>query len=230
MIFTSCGKMGDLFQTLPILSAWYKKTGEKADLCLATFPYRRECEELLKMQECIGEVYYVDYAPEMMKPDNIVDWSLYRFNPYEHGLVTETVQPFINIGFRHFPNKNYTEFLAEDHGLDIDWDFKLNIGEKRNKYRGKVVVIDKFATNILRNKGIKGEYLPESGSIVKNLQLAAGASAVKTTATGSAVLLLMSGINCIIYAKDHDFGIDMKSLHMGLIYNKTPGKATWIGI
>ena len=225
MIFTSCGKMGDLFQCLPIFSAYYAKTGEKVNLALAQFPYRKEMEPLLKMQECIGEIYYTDYSPKMMISNNEVLWDLYKFNPYDYGLVTESVQPFINIGFRHFPDKNYTQFLAEEHGLDIDWGFKLNIGEKSNKYRGKTVVCDKYAGNPMRNAKVPGEYLLERTPLIKNLQYAAGASCIRTYATGSAILLLLAGKSCIVYG-DKDLGY----LHMNLVYDKLPGKAIWKNI
>lgn len=233
MIFTHCGKMGDLFQCLPIMSAWYKKHNDKVKLVLGNFPYNKECKPLLEMQECIDEVIYANYLPNMMAKDGI-DWGLFKFNPHDYieGFI-DGPSKYINLGFKHFPNKNYTEFMAEDDNLDIDWDFKLDIGEKSNKFRGKCIVIDKYADNILRNHGIKGEYLQEKTSMIKNLQYAAGASAVKTTTTGSAVLLLMAGINCVIYGKEKPYGeysIDMKALHMNLIYNKTPGKATWISI
>ena len=77
----------------------------------------------------------------------------------------------------------------------------MNIGEKRNKYRGKVVVMDKYEGNKLRNKGIKGEYLPPKNTLLKNLQLAMGASTVKTFSTASALLLLMAGKNIIVYGE-----------------------------
>lgn len=224
MIFTHTGKMGDMFQCLPILSWWYKTYGEKPTYALGMFPYAKQSEELLRMQECIGDVIYLDYKPQHLG----LGGQPYKFDLKQY---LNTDQEYINLGFRKFPDKYYGEFIAEEYNLGYDYDFKLNIGDKRNKYRGKTVVMDKYETNILKNKGIKGEYLPQNNSLLKNLQLAMGASNVKSFSTASALLLLLAGKNIIVYGENKQISLgSLEDIHMNLVYSKLPGKATWINI
>ncbi len=219
MIFTHTGKMGDMFQCLPILSWWYKTKGEKAKLVLADFPYSKQSLELLQLQDCISEIIFIDYKPEHFG----LGGQPYKFNLNNF---LNTNEEYINLGFRLFPNKYYGDFIAEEYNLGYDYEFILNIGEKRNKYCGKTVIMDKYETNILKNKGIKGEYLPATNSLLKNLQLAMGASVVKTFSTASALLLLLAGKNIIVYGMNEY----LEKIHMNLVYSKLPGKATWINL
>lgn len=224
MIFTHTGKMGDMFQCLPILSWWYKTYGEKPIYALGMFPYAKQSEELLRMQECIGDVIYVDYKPQHLG----LGGQPYKFDLKQY---LNTNDNYYNLGFRCFPNKYYGDFIAEEYNLGYDYDFKLNVGDKRNKYRGKTVVMDKYETNILKNKGIKGEYLPQNNSLLKNLQLAMGASNVKSFSTASALLLLLAGKNIIVYGENKQISLgSLEDIHMNLVYSKLPGKATWINI
>lgn len=219
MIFTHTGKMGDMFQCLPILSWWYKTYGEKPKYALGMFPYAKQSEELLRMQECIGDVIYLDYKPQHLG----LGGQPYKFDIKQY---LDTNEDYINLGFRKFPDKYYGDFIAEEYNLGYDYEFKLNVGDKRNRYRNKTVVMDKYENNILKKKGIKGEYLPQSNSLIKNLQLGMGASNVKAFSTASALLLLMAGKNIIVYGENPG----LEKIHMELVYSKLPGKATWINL
>jgi hypothetical protein len=216
--------MGDALQCLPILSAYYKKTGEKPKFALAQFPYSKQSEELIMMQDCVDSVIHVDYTPEHFG----LGGQPYHFDLRQY---VDTFEPFINLGFRGFPNKYYGTFIAEEYCLGYDMDFVLNVGEKRNKYRGKTVVLDKFENNILANNRIKGEYLPKNNSLLKNLQFAMGAANVRCFSTASALLLLMAGKNIVVYGENKVLNVgSLERIHMDLVYSKLPGKATWINL
>jgi hypothetical protein len=216
--------MGDMFQCLPILSSWYKKTGETPTLALAKFPFSKESEELLLMQDCIKEVLFLDYTPDHFG----LGGQPYKFDLKQY---IQTTDEYINLGFRSFPDKYYGDFISEEYSLDYDYDFVLNIGTKRNKYRGKTVVMDKYENDILKNNGIKGEYLPKTNSLLKNLQLAMGASNVKAFSTASALLLLLAGKNITVYGENKLLNVgSLKDIHINLVYSKLKGKVTWINL
>jgi hypothetical protein len=218
MIFTHTGKLGDAVQCLPILSAYYKKTGEKPKYALAKFPFSKGVEELLRMQECIGDVIHLEYEPEHFG----LGGQPYKFDLRQY---YDTFEPYFNLGFRAFPDKYYGDFIAEEYCIGYDYDFRLNIGEKKNKFRGKTVILDKFEGEPMRNSGLKGEYLPAKNSLVKNLQQAVGAGSVKAFSTATALMLLLAGKNIVVYGETH-----LKDIHMNLVYAKLPGKATWVNI
>lgn len=215
MIFTHCGKFGDVIQCLPILSAYYKKTKVKPILMLAKFPFAQQATELLEMQECVAWVEHIPYQPEHFG----LGGQPYKFH------LTNVNEQVIHLGFRSFPDKFFGQFIADEYNLEYDYDFILNVGEKRNKYRGKTVIIDRFEDNVLANNKIKGEYLPQSNSLVKNLQLAMGAGTIKTYNTAPAILLTMAGKNIVVYGPKH-----LKDINMNLVYNHIGGKVTWISL
>lgn len=219
MIFTHPGKLGDVFQCLQIISWWCKENNSPAKLALTRFPYSKECEELLLMQGCISEVIHLPFEAPATFNNHLIDMKSLGYN-----------EDYINLGFSTLPKIYYCDHIANELGLGVDYDFKLNIGEKRNKYRGKTAIIDKYENNILRNSGIKGEYLPSNNSLLKNLQLAMGASTVKTFSTASAMLLLLAGKNLVVYGENRmtNDGRTFKDLHIECVYSKLPGKATWV--
>ena len=192
---------------LPILSAWYRKTGEKPALALANFDYADESIELLKKQDCIREIIRFDHTPR----DHIGGW------PYKGPeLHFQPSEPFFNLGFRGVPDKPLLDFVAEEHQLEIDENFVLIFGEPLSTYAGQTVIIDKYEKQFLFQKiGSEGVYLSKNNSISHNLALAAGAQKVITWTTGAAMLLLSAGIPCTIYGENR-----LREYHLTKVYNR----------
>lgn len=120
IILTHCGKLGDMLYCLPIASWLMKTRGVKTHMVLPKcFPPFRYVEALLRQQECISDVSFVDHE---------CNWSghagqPYKFDPAKFGIQGE----YYNLGFRGYPNKFVTPFVAEEHGFDYDRDFTLNL-------------------------------------------------------------------------------------------------------
>ena len=207
MIFTHCGKFGDMLMCLPILSAWWKKTGEKPGLALAQFPYAKESIELLKLQECIGGVYDIEYWPGEC-------WGGFPYKPLK---IVGMGEEFINLGFRAYPDKSLIEFVAEEHGLDIDWGFVLNIGGEDRRFPVDAVVIDRYDRPMLEPAGIRGVYLKKENGLLMNLRVAAGAAKVFTYATGAAMALGLARIAATVYVTQSDY-----AYHRDKVYNRMP--------
>jgi len=197
MTFSHCGKFGDMLMCLPILSAYYKRTGDKPALALAQFPYVDTAIELLLLQECVGIIYRTPHRPRDM-------WGGWPYKP-EQGYTVDIGDEVVYLGFRGHPDKPFIDFVAEEHGLEIDRDFRLNYGAADSQYAGKHVCIERYDAPILGPAGVEGEYIPRDVTILLALQLAAGAGSVSTYATGSAMALCLSGIKCRIYVNECDY-------------------------
>lgn len=188
MVFTNCGLLGDMFLCLPVLSWYYKTHGEKVTFALAThFPYSRDAEELLSMQECIDKVVYFDYVPENYD----MGAQPYHINRDVFG------EDVISLGFRSWPDKYIPEYYAEEYGLGVDYDFKLNYGEPNPMLKEWVLKVDKYEEPKLNN--VAGADLPASNGMVKNLQLAACAKEIITFTTGFSIMATLARIPVTIY-------------------------------
>ena len=192
MIFTNCGLLGDMFLCLPVLSWYYKTHTEKVTFALAThFPYSRDAEELLRMQECIEDVIYFDYVPK--------NYDM-GAQPYHINSSTFDDEETISLGFQCFPNKYLPAFYAEEYGLGVDYDFVLNYGEPDLTYRDDVVKVDKWENPKLNH--VDAIPLTE-GSMLKNVQYAAGAKQCKTFTTGFSIMATLAKIPITLYEPSH---------------------------
>ena len=192
MIFTNCGLLGDMFLCLPVLSWYYKTYGEKVTFALAThFPYSRDAEELLSTQECIKEVRYFDYTPENYN----MGAQPYHINRDVFG------EDIISLGFRSWPDKYLPEFYAEEYGLGVDYDFKLNYGEPFQSFKGCIMKVDKFDSPKLHH--VEALSPAPGNTMVQNLQLAAGAEQIITFTTGFSVMATLARIPVTIYQPYH---------------------------
>jgi hypothetical protein len=200
MVFSNCGLLGDMFLCLPVLSWHYKTFNQKVTFALSThFPYSRDAQELLEMQECIEKVIYFDYTPEIheyresdkvMGQYHILSSALNEFN-----------DEVISLGFHGWPDKYIPEFYAEEYGLGVDYDFKLNYGTPNYWYHDHIVKIDKFEKPQLLD--VDGINLACDNSIIMNLQLAAGAKEVITFTTGFSIMATLARIPIILYQPHH---------------------------
>lgn len=193
VIFTNCGLLGDMFLCLPVLSWYYKEYNKKITFALSThFPYAKNAEEILRMQDCIEDVLYFDYgdgAHENRTSDNLGQYHIKK--------EMFDCDTLISLGFHKWPDKYLPEFYAEEYGFGVDYDFKLNYGEPDYHYKDHIIKLDKFESPRLLD--IDGLNLPSNNTIVSNLQLAAGAKKVITWTTGASIMLTLARIPITLY-------------------------------
>jgi hypothetical protein len=121
IIFTHCGKLGDFAYTLPIASAYYKRTGRKVHFVLPLgFPPFHKLRSLLELQDFFSGLSLVPHRVRSYGCGGLP----YHFNPAKWGITGE----YYNLGFRWWPDKYATAFQAEEYGLDYDPNWVLNIG------------------------------------------------------------------------------------------------------
>lgn len=198
MIFTNCGLLGDMFLCLPVISWYYKHTGDKPVFALADhFPYSRNAEHLLRMQECISDVVYFKFDESQCfrrTADNLgpyhVPKDLFRDTPYENHDIT-------SLGFYRWPDKYIPAFYAEEHGMGVDYDFRLNYGEPNYYYQERIVKVDKFESPRLGH--VDAFELPSYNSMQLNLQYAAGAKEIVTFTTGFSIMVTLARIPVTIW-------------------------------
>jgi hypothetical protein len=199
--FINCGKLGDMLMVLPILSWWHKHYGEKPTLMLEeTFPYAHESEELLRMQPFIRDVQYFHRNDSMiLKPRRwYFDWR-HRIDPESMKLDPRST---FALGFHQFPYTYIPRVYCDEfpNRLDYDTDFMLEIGNVDYTYKDKTVKIDKWEHPLLKHIPADVE-LGQENSMVKNLQLMAGAKKVILTSTGSTVAATLARIPCTVYCE-----------------------------
>lgn len=131
IILTHCGKLGDMLYCLPIASQLAKTRGCKIHMVLpGCFPPFRYVEALLMQQPFIEKVTFVDHA---------CNWSGHAGQPYKFDPATFGIHgEYYNLGFRAYPDKFVTAFVAEEHKLDWDRDFTLNLEPNPFMDNGKV--------------------------------------------------------------------------------------------
>lgn len=121
MVFTHSGRMGDFFATLPIYSSWYKTTGQKIQLVFPkNFPFVESTREFLMRFDFIETVITSSFEVWHFDCGGVP----YIWNPNDHGV---GCKKWYNLGFRHAPNKFVANFCAEEHGLEVDDDFYIDI-------------------------------------------------------------------------------------------------------
>ncbi|MCB1060856.1 MAG: hypothetical protein KDB65_11540 [Calditrichaeota bacterium] len=123
IVVTHCGKLGDFIACLPVASWLYKTHGDKIHFVLAkSFGPFSQIDSLLMLQEMTHKVTLVDFP--------VVDWEKggepYVHDPNQFGVVTSE---YYNLGFRRTPRRFVPEYVAEEHGLGYDPEFKLNLGD-----------------------------------------------------------------------------------------------------
>lgn len=123
IVITHCGKLGDFIACLPIASWLHKTRGNKIHFVLATsFAPFSQIESLMILQEMTEKVTLADFP--------VVDWEKggepFIHDPNQYGVQTSE---YYNFGFRRTPRRFVPEYVAEEHGLGYDPEFKLNLGD-----------------------------------------------------------------------------------------------------
>ena len=213
VLFATAMRMGDCLHLLPIIS-WYCKTYDiKIDwaICDKT-PYYKELVEILSYEKYINKVhiYEFSYIKKWVESPKINCC----FRPYSN------VSNELNLKFNNYYDnvycfgfdenqyyarsiKFFSDHFAEEHGFGVDYDYKLNYGNPDYTYKDNCVKIDKLYEPQIQN--IDAINLDESNSIIRNLQLCAGAKEVITVRTGAAIALSLARIPFKIKFIDYDY-------------------------
>lgn len=199
-IFTNCGKLGDMFLCLPVISWYYKVFNKPVVLALADhFPYAKDAYELLMMQDCISDVVYFKYDESMCENRNPFALGKYHIT---HEMLPENYNDkklsLYSLGFHRWPDKYVPELYAEEYNFKVDYDFKLNYNIKNSFYRFNSVKVDRYESPML-DAFVDHKPLMQSNSMLENLQYAAGAANVLTYTTGFSIMASLARIPISIY-------------------------------
>lgn len=120
---THCGKLGDFIASLPVASWFFKTRRKKIHFVLArSFEPFTKIRSLLMLQGMTAEVTLAEFP--------VRDWECggtpYRFDPRKYYV---PVGEYYNLGFRRHPRTFVPEYVAAEHGLGYDAEFRLNLGE-----------------------------------------------------------------------------------------------------
>lgn len=120
VIFTHCGKLGDMLYALPVAEWFYRTHGRKVHWVLphgfGPFHYIRE---LLVLQEHCHDVTLVHHKLANLDAGG----QPYRFNPADHGIEGE----YFNLGFRDYPDRFIPAFYASEHGFGFVPGYRLRL-------------------------------------------------------------------------------------------------------
>jgi hypothetical protein len=143
---THPGKIGDFGLCLPICSWLYKTYNEKIIFVLPVgFPFMEQAESLIRLQPFTEDIIYCDF--HVYHYD--VGGQPYKFNPHDY-IPNLNISRYYNFGFRDRPDKDITEFYAEEYGLGIDKDYVLNLGLDFN-YDSTKFMCSEMLTNYFPN-------------------------------------------------------------------------------
>ncbi len=218
VLFVTAMRLGDSLMALPIASWYYKTYNIKVDWAVENStgnPYHGSLIDILNKQSCVDKIHLFDFkehsipykewlkkywAKQSTKEERPVScWRPYNniskeINNYYHNEYNKVF--CFGYDREEFScrriNKYFSEHLAEEHNLEVDYDFTLNYGPANDRYKNNTIKIDKLYDPLL--KDIDAISLTDTDSIITNLQYCAGAKEVITTRTGIVVALSLARI------------------------------------
>jgi hypothetical protein len=213
ILFVTAMRLGDCLHILPIVSWFCKKYNTKIDWAICdNTPYYNELIEILSYEKFVNKIHIFQFAS--IKEWTSVSDTICCFRPYSN--ISNTLKLKFNnyyddvycFGFNDTDYRNkritfFSEHFAEEHGFGVDYEYKLNYGEIDYTYKNNSVKIDKFYSPELED--FDAINLNESNSIIKNLQLCAGAKEVVTVRTGIAIALSLARIPFKIKFRNYDY-------------------------
>lgn len=182
IVVTHCGKLGDFIASLPVVSWLYKTRGKKIHFVLAkSFEPFSKIESLLMLQEMTTKVSLADFP--------VLDWEKggrpYMHDPSKFGM---SVGEYYNFGFRHTPRRFVPEYVAEEWGLGVDSEFKLNLGDY-DKHDGVLCSDDYMLIEVPQ-----ATPLDHSKDLLTNARLMAGARESHVSQSGLFHILDWAGV------------------------------------
>jgi hypothetical protein len=193
-------RMGDSLHVLPIASWIHKTTGAEIDWAYSKMDYSGAFVEILRNQKCIKASLSFDYdaitpwdGKELFscwRPYNCIDRELHKLTHNYYDQIY--CFAYDRRAYEQRRIEFFSEHFAREFGLGVDYGFQLNYNGPDPQFADKTVKLDKFYAPELKTVG--GFELPESISIIKNLQYCAGAKQVISARSGSAVALSLARI------------------------------------
>jgi hypothetical protein len=219
VLFISAMRLGDSLHLLPVASWLHKQGNVKLDWMYHKTNYINSLVDIGIAQPCINamrEFNYDDVSPwkgrqivGCWRPFHLVaDYADKLFNGYYDEIYCFG---YSKEGYEHRKIEFFSEHFAQEHGLGVDYDFKLDYGPADPSFKDHAVKLDKMYAPLLQD--MQAIELSEDTHILRNLQLCAGAKEVITTRTGSAVALSLARIPFKIKFVDGDFDWYMQLCH-----------------
>jgi hypothetical protein len=212
VLFATAMRLGDCLHILPIVSWFCKEYNTKIDWAICdNTPYYNELVEILSYEKFVNKVHIFQFS-------SIEEWktplTTCCFRPYSNisGILNKKFNNYYdNVYCFGYDNEQYStkqikffsEHFAEEYGFGVDYEYKLNYGNIDYTYKDNLVKIDKLYSPQLQD--FDAINLNESNSIIKNLQLSAGAKQVVTVRTGAAIALSLARIPFKIKFTDSDY-------------------------
>jgi hypothetical protein len=203
IVVTHCGKLGDFIACLPVASWLYKTRGKKIHFVLARsfHPFIR-IRSLLMLQEMTAEVTLAEFP--------VKDWECggtpYRFDPNRYCV---PAKEYYNLGFRRRPQRFVTQYVAEEHGLGYDANFRLGLGEYQQS--DEILCSDKYMLSEIP----RAAPIDLSASILENAQRMAGARESHVSQSGLFHLLDWAGVTPTkVYIYPHSANIHLFSTRL----------------
>lgn len=200
IVVTHCGKLGDFVATLPIASWLHKTRGRKIHFVLAkSFAAFSQIESLLLLQPMTHKLSLADFP--------IVDWEKggepYKHDPNQYGI---PAREYYSLGFRRTPRRFVPQYVAEEHGLGYDPDFRLNLGAI--EHTDEILVSDEH----MLVEVPQAQTLDLSQDILANARRMAGASESHVSQSGLFHILDWAGITpTCVYIYPHSVNIHLFS-------------------
>jgi hypothetical protein len=200
---THCGKLGDLIASLPVASWLYKTRGKQIHFVLARrFQPFTQIKSLLMLQEMTAEVTLAEFP--------VRDWECggtpYRFDPNRFYV---PAKEYYNFGFRRHPRRFVPEYIAEEHGLGYDPEFRLELGEYSKS--DEILCSDEYMLTEIP----QATPVDLSASILENARRMAGARASHVSQSGLFHILDWAGITPTrVYVYPHSVNIHLFSTRL----------------
>lgn len=186
MIFTHTGKLGDFFLTLPIANWYYRTYGEKIHYVLSSdfYFFKTIIPDFIK---------YLPYVEKMTLVPHKIEHYMeggqpYKFNPADYGIEGK----YFNLGYRKYPDKYISLFIAEEYDLNINYRNLINIAPNHslNNYKLANYKVYTNEYDILSSKINKEDFIELSfkDTLYTNISKMLGASEIRTYMSGFSIL------------------------------------------
>lgn len=198
IVVTHCGKLGDFIACLPVASWLYKTRCQKIHFVLARgFTLFEQTRSLLMLQEMTDAVTLADFP--------VSDWEKggqpYKHNPNQFGV---TAPEYYNFGFRRTPRCFVPEYVAGEHGLGYDKDFKLSLGQVERS--NEVLISDSFMSVEIPN----AQVIDHSQDVLTNARRMAAARESHVCQSGLFHVLDWAGVKpTFVYIYPHSANIHL---------------------
>ncbi len=177
VLFVTAMRLGDSLMALPIASWYYKTYNIKVDWAVENStgnPYHGSLIDILNKQSCVDKIHLFDFkehsipykewlkkywAKQSTKEERPVScWRPYNniskeINNYYHNEYNKVF--CFGYDREEFScrriNKYFSEHLAEEHNLEVDYDFTLNYGPANDRYKNNTIKIDKLYDPLLKD-------------------------------------------------------------------------------